>query len=265
MAIWTDTSHSLGGPGPGIFARRVSGAALTQGSDSNGVHVCTSCIPGYTQTPRYFYIPSIPDGSGGALLAWNDGRSPNPGIYAARVSFGSVTGPADIQLGDVVSTVEAGAVRLEWSAFLDRPTRFEVRRAETRTGAYSVVGAGIPGGPGRDHFEWQDRSVRPATQYFYKLAWPEADGWRYSDPVRAMTAAAPLALRLGGANPASAGVRLEYAAPAAVPARLEIVDAQGRLACTLFARDVGAGWGSAFLDGRLSDGARAHRGVEERA
>lgn len=77
-----------------------------------------------------------------------------------------------------------------------------------------------------------------------------------ASPLDAAPAAAPAALAFAppAPNPAAGPVRFAFALPAATHARLEVVDAQGRLAAVVLDRDLGAGARSAAWDGRDRDG-----------
>jgi subtilisin family serine protease len=75
-------------------------------------------------------------------------------------------------------------------------------------------------------------------------------------PLEAAPAALPAALAFAppSPNPAAGRVRFAFTLPAAAHARLEVVDAQGRLVDVVTDRDYGAGSQSAAWDGRDGDG-----------
>jgi hypothetical protein len=74
--------------GPDIYARRVNAAGVAQWT-ANGVALST-------QTDDQSYPSLVPDGAGGAIVAWLDYRSSGPGIYAQRVdALGAVQWPGD--------------------------------------------------------------------------------------------------------------------------------------------------------------------------
>ena len=81
-----------------IYAQRVSGDGAVQWT-AGGVGLCTA--PGAQGGPAI-----IPDGSGGAVVAWQDSRGADADIYAQRVSAtGLMTWPAD---GVALSTAARG-------------------------------------------------------------------------------------------------------------------------------------------------------------
>ncbi len=88
---WVDWRSSVVGPGSDIYAQRVSGAGVPLWS-TDGTAVATA---GYSQV-----APTLaPDGLGGAVFAWADGRAgASMDIYAQRVL-------ANGQLGGYVSGV----------------------------------------------------------------------------------------------------------------------------------------------------------------
>ncbi len=65
-----------------IYAQRVNALGATQWA-VGGVPVCTASGTQYRQT-------IVPDGSGGAILAWQDHRGSDPDIYAQRLSASGV-------------------------------------------------------------------------------------------------------------------------------------------------------------------------------
>jgi hypothetical protein len=65
-----------------IYVQRISGKGQPLWSP-NGVAVCTA-----TGSQSYPYV--VPDGAGGAILAWTDSRGANVDIYAQRVSASGV-------------------------------------------------------------------------------------------------------------------------------------------------------------------------------
>lgn len=72
--IWYDER----GATPNLYAQRVNSAGAAQFA-ANGVQICG--------TPYGPYAHSmIPDGAGGAIVAWQDGRTTNTDVYAAHVS-----------------------------------------------------------------------------------------------------------------------------------------------------------------------------------
>jgi hypothetical protein len=61
-----------------IYAQRISSSGAIQWSADDGVAICKA---GYSQ----WHPTIISDGSGGAIITWQDGRSGNYDIYAQRI------------------------------------------------------------------------------------------------------------------------------------------------------------------------------------
>lgn len=79
------------GATPNIFAQRLDPAGAAQWA-TNGLGICG--------TPYGTYAHStITDGQGGAIVAWQDGRSANTDVYAARVTSGGALGAPSLLLG----------------------------------------------------------------------------------------------------------------------------------------------------------------------
>jgi hypothetical protein len=95
---WVDWRSSLLGPGSDVYVQRVSGAGVSLWATDGGAVATAS----FSQIA----LALAPDGLGGAIIAWEDGRSgTSMDIYAQRIS-------PDGQLGDppsAVETPEAGA------------------------------------------------------------------------------------------------------------------------------------------------------------
>ncbi|UCF06377.1 MAG: T9SS type A sorting domain-containing protein [bacterium] len=66
-----------------IYAQRIDGSGAVQWT-ADGIAVCT--VVDYKYDLRM-----VPDGSGGAVIAWRDGRDGDPDIYIQRISMDGVT------------------------------------------------------------------------------------------------------------------------------------------------------------------------------
>jgi hypothetical protein len=93
---WTDQRNE-GTPGGDIYAQRFSAAGVTLWAP-NGVPVCTAAGQ---QTNPWLTM----DGTGGAIIAWQDRRSGESHIYAQRISG---TGAAQWAAGGVPVCTVAG-------------------------------------------------------------------------------------------------------------------------------------------------------------
>src|SRR5262245_2932039 len=104
---------------PDIYAQRLNGAGAPQWT-ANGVAVCAAT---YEQlSPRM-----VPDGSGGAILTWDDNRNLNGDLYAQRINANGnslwaadgvalCTDPAE-QYGAALVSDGAGGAILVWTDY----------------------------------------------------------------------------------------------------------------------------------------------------
>ncbi len=79
ILVWVDSRNS---PDDHIYAQRVNAWGFRQWA-SDGIPVCTA--PG-----DQGFVKAIPDGTGGAIVAWSDGRSGSSDIYAQRLDADGV-------------------------------------------------------------------------------------------------------------------------------------------------------------------------------
>ena len=75
IASWTDSRNSSDSD---IYAQRIDGSGVVQWT-GNGVALCTASSG--QDSPAL-----APDGQGGVIAAWDDGRNGNPDVYAQRVN-----------------------------------------------------------------------------------------------------------------------------------------------------------------------------------
>jgi len=105
-----------------IYAQRVSAAGVEQWT-SNGVALCTA-------TDNQHYTTIVADGSGGAIVAWQDHRSGSTwDIYAQRVDqwgYVGTVGPVIVSVLDLPND-QGGHVRIKWEAsYLDTVPTLEI-------------------------------------------------------------------------------------------------------------------------------------------
>ncbi|HEY6865994.1 MAG TPA: hypothetical protein VI792_01990, partial [Candidatus Eisenbacteria bacterium] len=105
FAAWQDPRAG----GPHIYAQHVDGSGATAaGWPGDGLALCTA--PGSQVSPRI-----VPDGSGGAIVAWVDSRTANPtapDLYALHVLAG---GPVRTGTGDLTARHQDGQTFLTWT------------------------------------------------------------------------------------------------------------------------------------------------------
>jgi hypothetical protein len=104
IVSWHDTRNAFFD----IYAQRVNAVGTTQWA-GNGVAICTAANDQYN--------PSIvADGTGGAIVVWQDSRNGNFDIYAQRVeTFGYLGNPEPVSAGvHDVPNDQGGKVKFSW-------------------------------------------------------------------------------------------------------------------------------------------------------
>lgn len=211
--------------------------------------------------------------SDGSIVAWGSNdfgqcRPPLPNTGFVAVSAGTHVGLAirgtviGVTFYDLVATEGPGQVQLRWSLLLDQPGSLQVWRSSTEEGGYAPIGHEMTAPAGRSTAIYQDTSVEPAREYFYKLACREAGTWSFSAPVRLVTSAARLAVWPMGAVPARGGAtQLGFELDRRGFAELDLFDVTGRRVRSLVAGTQGPGQHVVRWDGRGHDGRQVASGV----
>jgi hypothetical protein len=204
---------------------------LGAGWPSTGVAVVDPWIF-YAFQQREFTI--VPDAAGGAIVAWNDIRSPVYGdeIYAQRYSGDGPT-PTLVSLVSIEALPDR--VSLTWQRAEGALAEVTIERRR-EGGDWTALGTGAFDGTGR--LEFEDRSVTPGMRYGYRLRWSEAGSEQFSAESQVEVPAA-LVLALEGArpNPAVGELHVAFTLPREAPASLELLDVSGR---QVAAREVGS-------------------------
>jgi hypothetical protein len=211
-----------------IYAQRVSSAgAIATGWPANGAALCTA---GGSQIDPLL----VRDGSGGAIVAWNDGRS-NGDVYGTRVSGAGVVGEVTtaVEMALVGADATPDRVTLRW--FVSTRGVVVIERA-VDGGGWTFAGEASPDASGL--VRWEDRDVAPEHRYGYRIVVRDGADERRSAPAW-ITVPSASVLELSGfvPNPTRVPTSIAFALRSAAPARLEIVDVAGRL---VLAREVGA-------------------------
>jgi hypothetical protein len=140
--------HDWGGNGIDIFAQRIDPAGNVQWT-LNGIPVCS--------TPGEQLYPSISsDGVGGAIVAWNDGLTPNRDVRAGRINssgvslWGSagalVSGAANEQQYPVIVSDGGGGAIVAWTDLRSKVTSSSDVYAQ-RVGPEGLIPTGVRGNP----------------------------------------------------------------------------------------------------------------------
>ncbi|HTO91217.1 MAG TPA: hypothetical protein VMJ70_08815, partial [Candidatus Sulfotelmatobacter sp.] len=212
---------------------------LAPGIPAQGVALCTgNCGP--IETGAYLAA----DGTGGAIVAWDEWRpGPNP-RQELEHSFAAKIGETGIvaTLASLVSAeASPGEARLEWQ--LGEPATIDVERAESASGsavAWSSLARASSDASGR--LIVADTSVRPGTRYGYRLVKSEGAtvavlGETWLD----VPAASTLSLAGARPNPTSGELSLAFSLRDGSPATLELLDVSGRRVASRRIETLGAG------------------------
>ena len=213
-------------------------------------------------------IRLVPDGGGGAIAAWRDGRNSGGydaswALYAMRVlKSGSVV----TVLGDYLASVEDGSVLIRWRLEeLAAGAEFEVRRAEAGSGAFEDVG-GMPLAESDRHFSFMDGTAAPGGSYRYRVDVIDPTGSRtlFETGIVELPGtppAIPLTLYQNFPNPFNPSTSIRFHLPAACFVTLEVFDPAGSLVATLVRGYLGEGFHTAEWEGLNRDGTPAGSGA----
>jgi hypothetical protein len=266
-----------------VFAQRVSGSgAIPAGWPADGLAVCT-IADGQARTRI------ISDGSGGAVVVWEDYRTgSNTNLYAQRITdAGSVVAgwpingaavcaEAHLQIGPVLVSDGSGGAVFAWRDDRNDPGGWGDLYAQRVTGT-GVVAPGWPvdgialciapgnqqtasiasDGSGGAIVAWEDERDSYATDLYATRV--EASGYVTSvvDP--------PSAIGVGflmlSPNPFRDHLGLDFALAEAGPAEVGVYDAAGRLVRRLQQGAVPAGGQHLSWDGRDEAGQSVAAGV----
>jgi hypothetical protein len=107
IVAWSDARSGTSD----LYAQRLNSAGVSQWA-AGGAPICTAA--GFQNTPTL-----VSDGSGGAVIAWQDGRnSSNGDIYAQRIERNGFLGnpePSIVNVRDVLND-QGGKVKVTWNA-----------------------------------------------------------------------------------------------------------------------------------------------------
>lgn len=189
-----------------------------------------------------------------------DGR---PDIVAANVDVSLVTVLLNRSTAIPTATLLAffGAnwigdvIEVRWQ-FAAGPLTTEVQRAESPEGPWAMVGVSADRSGTAQTV--RDAGATPGRRWYYRLVVAEAEGGRtLFGPIEATGAASAreFAFLPVTPNPSSNSVKIRFAVPREVIARLVVVDIQGRHVATLFNGRLDRGLHTATWSGADSHGA----------
>lgn len=217
---WEDPRN---GALPDVYAQHVTASgAYAPGWDPNGLAVCTAI------NTQFFQV-IVPDGNGGAIVAWEDARSggTNTDIFAHKLGL---DGPVPVLLSLMDTEITADRVVLRWYGYGAASLGAVVER---RTEVSGWVELGAPTAEGEDRLRYEDRSILPGERYAYRLSYTEGGETHFTEETWIAVPGGP-ELALGGLwpNPARGAPVIAFSLPDDRPATLEIVDARGRMVWT---------------------------------
>ena len=178
-----------------------------------------------------------PDGSGGAIVTWDDFRNGIQNqIYAQRYNGDGPT-PVLVSLASVSALPDR--VTLIWHRGEGALSDVTIQR-HREGDEWAMIAHASFDGTGRLTFE--DMSVAPATRYAYRVAWTESGTEQFSAETWVDVPTA-LTLTLEGAfpNPAVDALNVAFTLPRGEPATLALLDVSGRQIASREVGGLGAG------------------------
>ena len=246
IVVWEDYRNGLA---TDVYAQRVNAFGAPQW-EANGLALC---VAAHEQ-----HVPMIaPDDAGGAIVAWEDFRTPDPGVYA-QYATGPLNAVAIVSFG----ATEAGGVVTLRSVF-----RSDL--GVEAVNVYRAFGAGDDplmviqrvGDVRGDGFEYEDRDVAPGQSYRYQIGVVDADGEFFSPVVTVFVDAISGALSQNQPNPFNPTTTIRFVLPVREQVTLAIYDTNGRLVRTLVDEVEGYGAHEVTWDGRDDGGVAMGSGV----
>lgn len=240
IVVWSDARDSVA-TARDVYAQRFdSDGSVHLGWPTDGVALCTA--PG-----DQFDVHCVSDGSGGAIVAWDDGRTgqaQNLDIYAIGIREDGTT-PAQVAL--VHAEVAGERVVLEWYAPEGLPGGASIER-RAGDGPWAVVAAAT--GDGLGYVRYEDRDVVRGLRYGYRLA---ADGAPLTAEAWVDVPAANLSVVEAVAD-SRGEVRVRFSLPSSAPASLRLFDLAGRCVRAHSLAGLGSGVHEARFAGELASG-----------
>ncbi|MBI1795693.1 MAG: T9SS type A sorting domain-containing protein [Candidatus Eisenbacteria bacterium] len=240
IVVWSDARDSST-TARDVYAQRFdSGGSVHAGWASNGVALCTAA-------GDQVDVHCVSDGSGGAIVAWGDGRTGDPknyDIYAIGVRSDGTT-PALVAL--VGAEVAGDRVKLEWYAPERLPGGASIERRVGES-PWTVIATATRDGLG--YIRYEDFEIVGGARYGYRLgaagAALTAETW-VDVPLPSLSVVEAVAEPRGV-------VRVRFSLRSAGPARLQLFDVAGRCVRTDSPAGLGPGVHETRFPGGLSSG-----------
>jgi hypothetical protein len=247
---WADSRSTYGD----IYAQRVDSSGAPRWA-VDGVAMCTAA--GTQMQPCI-----VPDGSGGAVIAWEDWRSnTSSDLYAQRVDAAGHTVVATL-LQSFAVAFSGDGISITWTlSEVDRDAEFFIERADAARGPFVELLMGSLSCDGLS-FLYVDREWESGTTYWYRVGY-RFEGERRilfeSNPITTPTV--PLALYQNYPNPFNPSTDVRYYLPERCRVALEIFDVSGTLVARLAEGFHEKGPHTVSWDGRDRSGRPMNSGV----
>ncbi len=187
------------------------------------------------------FIPTIvPDGAGGAVVAWTDyldlGAPSTADIYALKFDDAGTIPIATLLQGYDVS-MTGGAPTISWAlSSIDPGTEFFVERAVNAVGPFVDRPSSMTTGSDVS-FVFVDEECEPGASYWYRVGiLAGAERKTLFETGRVTIPATSLALMQNNPNPFNPTTTIGYYMPVAGQVTLEVYDSSGRLVNRLLDR-----------------------------
>ena len=173
-------------------------------------------LTGIAQDEAYI----CPDGIGGAIVLWYDGRLPR--IYLQRMVPDGIVAISAVL---AEQQLQPDRVRLVWRVAGIEGQSIAVQRRDPE-GEWRTVAERDPDGEG--NVEYEDTSVASGQRLSYRLAWSSEGSARHGGEVELVVPGRELALAGAATNPVRGPLRVGFTLPDAQAASLELYDVSGR-------------------------------------
>jgi hypothetical protein len=243
--------------GIGISAQRIDANGEAKWL-TDGVALCTA--------PGDQYRPCIaPDGSGGAIIAWDDYRTGDSGtdwdVYAQRVDAAGHTVVATL-LQNYAATFSGDRIAITWTlSEIDEGIEFSIERATASDGPFIELPSSAVN---RDKlsFTFTDSDWQPNMSYWYRVEYQNDNERKVlfeTGPIA--TPALPLTLYQNSPNPFNPSTTIGYYIPEKCLVKLDVFDVVGARVARLVSSEEASGYHSVEWKGTGVNGDRVASGV----
>ena len=167
--------------------------------------------------------------------------------------------PVPVLFQNVRASVDAGAVKLEWTLRDDGGVRgFDVYRSSADAGEFALTGGTLAGSTR----SFVDRTVESGREYEYTVVAVSLDGTTIRSPsVRVSVAAVSMTLSQNHPNPFNPATQIRFTLPARAWITLSVFDVAGRRVATLADGEWAGGEHEVTWEGKDAAGRAVSSGV----